>query len=194
MGQRSQIYVIYKDTQNRDCVSATYFQWNYGERMIFRARYLIGWLKSQDSFYALDSHNLFSLSYVAHKIRYIASVNFDYKDVVIGTDLVEEWKNYKTGGIINTDLNDYIFHSDNNDGCLFIDARIPKHLKYAFTTYDYEDGVMGPEAYLKWDKTPQKIRETKFTKRNINWITHNAKLMKKAELEAILRTTYYTSF
>ena len=32
MGQRSQIYVIYKDNQNRDCISATYFQWNYGER------------------------------------------------------------------------------------------------------------------------------------------------------------------
>lgn len=191
MGQRSQIYVIYKDNQNRDCISATYFQWNYGERMISRARYLMGWIKSQDSFYAIDSHNLFSLSYVAHKIRYIASVNFDYKDVVIGSDLVEEWKNYKTGGVINTDLNDYIFHSDNNDGCLFIDARNPKHLRYAFTTYDYKDGVMGPEAYLKWDQTPKKIRDTKFTKRNINWITHNAKLMKRDELEAILRATYY---
>lgn len=191
MGQRSQIYVIYKDNQNRDCISATYFQWNYGERMISRARYLMGWIKSQDSFYVVDSHNLFSLSYVAYKIRYIASVNFDYKDVVIGSDLVEEWKNYKTGGVINTDLNDYIFHSDNNDRCLFIDARIPKHLKYAFTTWNYKNGVMGPEAYLKWDQTPKKIRDTKFTKRNINWITHNAKLMKKAELEAILKATYY---
>ena len=186
MGQRSQIYVIYKDNQNRDCISATYFQWNYGERMVSRARYLMSWIKAHDT---LRSN---SLSFIAHKIRYIASVNFDYKDVVIGSDLVEEWKNYKTGGVINTDLNDYIFHSDNNDGCLFIDARIPKHLKYAFTTWDYKDGVMGPEAYLKWDQTPKKIRDTKFTKRNINWITHNAKLMKKAELEAILRATYYT--
>ena len=42
MGQRSQIYVIYKDNQNRDCISATYFQYNYGERMISRARYLMG--------------------------------------------------------------------------------------------------------------------------------------------------------
>ena len=190
MGQRSQIYVIYKDNQNRDCISATYFQWNYGERMVSRARYLMGWLKGQESFYAVDSHNLFSLSYVAHKIRYIASVNFDYKDVVIGQDLIEEWKAYKQG-VPNANLNDYIFHADNNDGCLFIDARIPKHLKYAFTTYDYKDGVMGPEAYLKWDDIPQKIRDTKFTKRNINWITHNAKLMKKDELEAILRATYY---
>lgn len=190
MGQRSQIYVIFKDNQNRDCISATYFQWNYGERMISRARYLMGWIKGQNLFYSSDN-NLFSLSYVAYKIRYIASVNFDYKDVVIGQDLIEEWKAYKQG-VPNANLNDYIFYADNNDGCLFIDARNPKHLCYAFTTYDYKDGVMGPEAYLKWDKTPKKIQDTKFTKRNVNWITHNAKLMKKAELEAILKTTYYT--
>ena len=192
MGQRSQIYVIYKDNQNRDCISATYFQWNYGERMISRARYLMGWIKSQNSFYVVDSYNVFPLSYVANKIRYIASVNFDYKDVVIGQDLIEEWKDYKQG-IPNANLNDYIFHADNNDGCLFIDARNPKHLRYAFTTYDYKDGVMGPEAYLKWDNVPQNIRNAKFTKRNINWITHNAKLMKKKELEAILKATYYIS-
>ena len=192
MGQRSQIYVIYKDNQNRDCISATYFQWNYGERMVSRARYLMGWIKSQNSFYVVDSYNVFPLSYVANKIRYIASVNFDYKDVVIGQDLIEEWKDYKQG-VSNANLNDYIFHADNNDGCLFIDARNPKHLRYAFTTYDYKDGVMGPEAYLKWDNVPQNIRNAKFTKRNINWITHNAKLMKKKELEAILKATYYIS-
>lgn len=191
MGQRSQIYVIYKDNQNRDCISATYFQWNYGERMVSRARYLMGWIKSQNSFYAaIDSHNLFSLSYIANKMRYIASVNFDYKDVVIGQDLIEEWKAYKQG-VPNANLNDYIFNADNNDGCLFIDARILSNLRYAFTTDNYKDGVMGPEAYLKWDQTPQKIRDTKFTKRNINWITHNAKLMKKKELEAILKATYH---
>ena len=191
MGQRSQIYVIYKDNQNRDCISATYFQWNYGERMVSRARYLMGWIKDRNLFYSSDN-NLFSLSYVAYKIRYIASVNFDYKDVVIGQDLIEEWKAYKQG-VPNANLNDYIFNADNNDGCLFIDARNPKHLRYAFTTYDYKDGVMGPEAYLKWDQTPKKIRDTKFTKRNINWITHNAKLMKKEELEAILKATYHVS-
>ena len=190
MGQRSQIYVIYKDNQNRDCVSATYFQWNYGERMISRARYLMGWIKAQNSLY----NNLYSdyLPFVIYKIRYVASVNFDYKDVTIGTDLIEEWKEIRTQ-YPNTNLNDYIFNADNNDGCLFIDARIPQHLRYAFTTYNYKDGVMGPEAYLKWDGTPQKIRDTKFTKRNINWITHNAKLMKKKELEAILKTTYHVS-
>ena len=65
MGQRSQIYVIYKDNQNRDCISATYFQWNYGERMISRARYLMGWIKAQNNLCS----NLYSdyLPYVAHK-------------------------------------------------------------------------------------------------------------------------------
>lgn len=186
MGQRSQIYVIYKDFQNRDCISATHFQWNYGERMISRARYLMSWIKAQDSLYTGY------LCFVAHKIRYVASVNFDYKDVVIGTDLIEEWKAYERG-TTRQSINDYIFHADNNDGCLFIDARIPKHLRYAFTTYDYKDGVMGPEAYLKWDRIPKKIQDAKFTKCNVNWITHNAKLMKKAELEAILKATYYVS-
>ena len=184
MGQRSQIYVIYKDNQNRDCISATYFQWNYGERMISRARYTMEWIKGQLTDFS-------SLWCTAHKLRYIESVNFDYKDVVIGTDLIEEWKDFKDK--YNVSLEDYIFNADNNDGCLFIDARIPQQLRYAFTTYDYKDGVMGPEAYLKWDKTPQKIRDTKFTKRNINWITHNAKLMKKEELEAILKATYHIS-
>lgn len=190
MGQRSQIYVIYKDNQNRDCISATYFQWNYGERMISRARYLMGWIKAQNSLY----NNLYSdyLPFVIYKIRYVASVNFDYKDVTIGTDLIEEWKEVRKQ-YPNTNLNDYIFNADNNDGCLFIDARVPQNLRYAFTTYDYKDGVMGPEAYLKWDRTPQKIRDTKFTKRNINWITHNAKLMKKKELEAILKAIYHVS-
>ena len=185
MGQRSQIYVIYKDKQNRDCISATYFQWNYGERMISRARYTMEWIKGQVADFS-------SLWCTAHKLRYIESVNFDYKDVVIGQDLIEEWKDYKQG-VPNANLNDYIFNADNNDGCLFIDTRVPQNLRYAFTTYDYKDGVMGPEAYLKWDDVPQKIRNTKFTKRNINWITHNAKLMKKAELEAILKATYHVS-
>ena len=178
MGQRSQIYVIYKDKQNRDCISATYFQWNYGERMISRARYTMEWIKGQVTDFS-------SLWCTAHKLRYIESVNFDYKDVVIGTDLVEEWKEFKDKN--NTSLKDYIFHADNNDGCLIIDARNERNLKYAFTTDDiFNSPVMGPEAYLKWDSAPTKIRELKSNKANVHWITHNAKLMKKKELKELL--------
>ena len=178
MGQRSQIYVVYKNRAGDNIINATYFQWNYGERMISRARYTMEWIKGQISDFG-------SLWYTGHKLRYIESVNFDYKDVVIGTDLVEEWKEFKDKN--NTSLKDYIFHADNNDGCLIIDARNERNLKYAFTTDDiFNSPVMGPEAYLKWDNTPTKIRKLKSNKANVRWITHNAKLMKKKELKELL--------
>lgn len=182
MGQRSQIYVVYKNHAGDNIINATYFQWNYGERMISRARYTMEWIKTQVSDFS-------SLYYTAHKLRYIESVNFDYKDVVIGTDLVEEWKEF--GNSFNTSLKNYIFYADNNDGCLFIDARDEKNLKYAFTTDDiFSSPSMGPEAYLKWDSTPTKIKELKFNKANIRWITHNAKLMKKKELKELLELPF----
>ena len=44
MGQRSQIYVRYtKD--NKHYLTARYFGWNYGERMISRCRYSLEWIK-----------------------------------------------------------------------------------------------------------------------------------------------------
>lgn len=178
MGQRSQIYVVYKNHAGDNLINATYFQWNYGERMISRARYTMEWIKAQ----VFGTGNLW---YVAHKLRYIESVNFDYKDVVIGTDLVEEWKEF--GDSFNASLKDYIFHADNNDGCLFIDARKEHDIKYAFTTDNiFNSPSMGPEAYLKWDSTPTKIKELKSNKANVRWITHNAKLMKKKELKELL--------
>lgn len=178
MGMRSQIYVVYKNRAGDNIINATYFQWNYGDRMISRARYTMEWIKGQIFVFG-------SLWYTGHKLRYIESVNFDYKDVVIGTDLVEEWKEFKDKN--NTSLKDYIFHADNNNGCLIIDARNERNLKYAFTTDDIFNGpVMGPEAYLKWDSTPTKIRELKSNKANVRWITHNAKLMKKKELKELL--------
>ena len=41
MGQRSQIYVRY----NKKLVIANYYQWNYGEQMISRARYGIEYIR-----------------------------------------------------------------------------------------------------------------------------------------------------
>ena len=178
MGQRSQIFVVYKNHSGDTLINATYFQWNYGERMVSRARHTMEWIKAQATEYSL-------LHYTAYKLRYIESINFDYKDVVVGIDLIEEWKKFKDK--LGTSLKDYIFYCDNNDGCLFIDARDEKNLKYAFTTDDiFNSTVMGPVAYLKWNNTPTNIRGLKFNKANVRWITHNAKLMKKKELKELL--------
>ena len=47
MGQRSQIYVRLKDKEGNKYLIAKYFQWNYGERMISRAKYGIEYCKNQ---------------------------------------------------------------------------------------------------------------------------------------------------
>lgn len=182
MGQCSQIYVVYNDYENEPHINATYFQWNYGERMISRARYTLGWIQSH--------FDLFSnLSSVAYKLRYIESINFDYKDVVVGRDLVEEWR--KFGYKDSTSFNDYIFNCDNNDGCLVIDARDKNQLKYCFTEYDIQNSrTMGPVGYMKWDSTPYKDRNLKSTKSNVHWITHHAKLMSTEELKEILNMAF----
>ena len=45
MGQRSQIYIRIKDEDGNTTLFAKYFQWNFGERMISRARYGIEYIK-----------------------------------------------------------------------------------------------------------------------------------------------------
>ena len=45
MGQRSQIYLRH----NGDLVFANYYQWNYGERMVSRARWGIGYIKHSEA-------------------------------------------------------------------------------------------------------------------------------------------------
>lgn len=182
MCQRSQIYVVYNDYDNFPHINATYFQWNYGERMISRARYTMEWIQAH-----LDFLNSFCS--VAHKLRYIESVNFDYKDVVVGHDLVEEWR--KFGHKDSNNLTDYIFNCDNNDGCLVIDARDKNNLKYCFTEYDiWNSRAMGPVAYMRWDKVPYKTKRLKSTKSNVHWITHHAKLMTTKELKEILNMAF----
>ena len=51
MGQRSQIYIRYK-TETGYHLIANYYQWNYGERMISRARYGIEYLDSMRKYYS----------------------------------------------------------------------------------------------------------------------------------------------
>ena len=45
MGQRSQIYIRIIDENNNITLIAKYFQWNYGEKMISRAKYGIEYIK-----------------------------------------------------------------------------------------------------------------------------------------------------
>ncbi len=49
IGQKSQIYVRYFENNNERTLVARDFDWNYGERMISRARYTLDWLRQNAS-------------------------------------------------------------------------------------------------------------------------------------------------
>ena len=84
MGQRSQIYIRIKDNYNENPkLYAKYFSWNYGERMISRARYGIDYIKRNE--------NRLDINSVKEKINRIFDVNFDMKDIAITSDLISEW-------------------------------------------------------------------------------------------------------
>ena len=77
MGQRSQIYVRYTNDKGEHFLTARYFNWNYGERMISRARHTLEWIKDN-----VDYAD-YNFIYHSEKLARIIDVNFDMHDVMI---------------------------------------------------------------------------------------------------------------
>lgn len=187
MGQRSQIYVRANDT----LIIANYYQWNYAERMISRARYGIEYIR-----YYLDKGYdwVFRTPSDILKISRIFDVNFDYKDVAISCDILKEWEEERTAsGLSTSDFADFVFFGqDNNDGQLYIwiDTE-KKSIKYALTDYDGEN-PMTPDQYMEWEDQSMTEPYTKRFKKselrtynsNKKSIEKNATLMTAGELEA----------
>lgn len=189
MGQRSQIFIRY----NKKLIVANYYQWNYGERMISRARSIIEYLKANLEYpWYFESADL---------SRY-CDVNFDYRDISRSSNIFKEWEDFKTMYGI-TDFNKFIFtEQDNNDGKLLIDVDTQsKTIKYCLLDCDNKF-VMSAEDYLKWDTYysghyedvnwelhyNQKCIE--YTKENIQSINKNAQLMSKQEVDEYLKQPY----
>lgn len=135
MGQRSQIYVRIISNE-KPILIARYFQWNYGTRMISRARYVIQHIK--------EMLQTSSVLYQQQKIIRLIETNFDLKDVQISSDIIKEYEQFGLG----EDFNDYVFcQQHNNNGKLFIDVNcINKSIKYAFTGDDFYDILNIPNA------------------------------------------------
>ena len=112
MGQRSQIYVRWNTNDGKKFLVPRYYQWNFGTRMISRAKGILEWLKGSGQYLYSTLHND-----NVEKLRRIMDVNFDYKDVVLGRDIIDEWLEFR-----DADFSDWVFTGqDNNDGQLFID-------------------------------------------------------------------------
>lgn len=140
MGQRSQIFVRYEENGQKKMI-ARYYQWNYGERMISRARYGIEWLKDMYKYTPEFERKLYR----------ILDTNFDMIDCVISSDIIKEFIDdyWENDGYT---LNDFMFYQqDNNDGKLFIDVLLDGTIKYAFLDYNNKKIMSGTE-YMKWNR------------------------------------------
>ena len=208
MGQRSQIYVRVNDMAGRKFLAPRCYQWNFGERMVSRARHILEWLKMYEGWpYSLcmgDNHE---------KLKKIMDTNFDYHDVVLGIDLIKEYKEtveyFKDRDEEPSTFKESVFDGqDNNDGQLFIDVIVdyehknkkgyPKvTYKYAFFM-DYDEDhrkPLGPDEYMQadfrddpndpdyepWRESSYFKECVKYTERNIRYIEKHAQLMTQEE-------------
>lgn len=187
MGQRSQIYVRY----NKKLVVANYYQWNYGERMISRARYGIEYVKDN----LLEYRNfIFNDPFQMERLSRIFDTNFDMKDVQISTNIIEEWKDQ----FFDDNFNDVVFWwQDNNNGRLFVDILEDGTIKYAFLGYDCDvKNIMNATQYMEWDSKDWKNSEyiddeqKKQCEDNLKTIEEMATLMTKEEIEDFINFDY----
>ena len=188
MGQRSQIYVSWQNDKGENILVARYFQWNYAERMVSRARGLIEQLE-----YSLNFTYLWSDEGFKEKISKIAEVNFDMRDIVKSCDIVKEYEEY-VDDKTETTFKGYVFEAqDNNDGQLYIQI-VKGKIKYGFLKYTELGKVMDCEEYMNWDYPNWKhdlegqLYQTCYE--NFDYIRKTAKLMTRKEIEAFRNAIY----
>ena len=186
MGQISQIFVRYEDNGQKKII-ARYYQWNYAERMISRARYGIEWLKKMYK-YSFE---------IERKLYRILDTNFDMIDCVISSDIIKEFvdDDWENEGYT---LNNFMFYAqDNNDGKLFIDVLSNGTIKYAFLDYDNKKIMSGTE-YMRWDLGKKWREHTEYfdqedieiCAKNIKEINKMATKMKADEVKEFMEMDY----
>lgn len=187
MGQRSQIYVRY----NKRLVIANYYQWNYGERMISRARYGIEYIN--ENYLEYKEWIFDDISYMK-RLSCIFDVNFDMKDVAISQDIIGEWKEQFS----EEDFNDFVFKmQENNNGKLFVDICEDGKIKYAFLDCECNiDNIMNAISYMNWDnegwKQSEYIEDEQkiLCEKNLKKIEEMAVLMTKEDVEDFINYNY----
>lgn len=208
MGHRSQMYVIAKKN-NQYYLTANYYQWNFGERMISRAR---GTLEQ-----IVDDYIRYHwfLTSDLEKLRRIMEINWDMHDLVLSSDIVKEfvddyevyWKSEdKTYAQAFFDL--CFTGQDNNNGQMYmyidLDTDEPK-IKICFTKYTFYEGadVLNADEYLTSDLLKDETGTWRrymidseyydtetilYTENNIRYINQHSEMLGEAELLNILKS------
>lgn len=184
MGQRSQIYIAFnkrgddskaRSSQDKFLV-ARYYQWNFGSQMVSRVAGLIEWLEEYKD----------CLDWKTEHISRIADINFDFKDVVISSDIIKEYADYGNG----YSAQEYIFEGqDNNDGKCFISVEQDGTIKYAFTDWNISEPLTAKE-YMLWGDYDSEENESSNYARNVKTIACIGTLMTNNDLCEFLSTPY----
>ena len=198
MGQRSQIYFRVNTLDGKYILVAQYFHWNYGTRMISRARGLLQWLENNKDYPTM----FYKSSEQLTKVQRIMEINWDYHDIVLSQDIIKE---YEEG--LYSKSKEMFTGQDCNDGQFIIDMVIdwkrqnkkgdyPVKFKYAFldTTSDL---IGNGEAYMDWESEhlikPWRelyMDELKYTERNIRYLDKHATLMTKEDIKEYINHDY----
>lgn len=178
MGQRSQIYVRYNKNNTQKGLIANYYGWNYGERMISRARWGIEFIKGYFEYISDPNYRWMRSPENKMHVSRIFDVNFDMKDVAISSDIVKELfdcydlsvssdfvkeelqkaldKETEVHGVeartAEQEFIEYVFTMHhNNDGKLFVDIQ-DDGIKYCFLDCNANtDNIMDAAAYMIWN-------------------------------------------
>lgn len=191
MGQRSQIYVRYNVGEEKKLI-AKYFGWNYGERMISRARWGIELILEDVN---VKKNTAYQYECQEKRLSRIFDVNFDLHDIAISCDIIKEWEEQ----FPDEDFNEYVFEMQHcNDGKLLIDI-CENAIKYAFLNNESLDVVMDGEEYMRWDSPDGEDwkenaylsqNEIKTCEKNIQYISNHAVLMTTEEVEEFVTYDY----
>lgn len=176
MAMCSQIYVMV----DGELVIANFYDWNYGQFMVSRARYGIEYLAKNIDNPWMYRRDRLDLGYETSR-RYW-DVDFDTKCIDQSMDMLTKDRN--------------MFDWDTDDGRLFVMVNSKeKEIKYCFT--DNCNKLMNVDQYLNWDLDVQHwrtwdIRGWNDHTRNVcsgntNRIKKLAKLMTQEELDAFLK-------
>lgn len=198
MGQRSQIY-IRETVGNTVNLVARYYGWNFGSRMVSRCRYTLEWL--QDAIWENPFNGvhgpILNIPSMKSKLERIMDTNFDFKNVVLGQDIIDEYYEQYP----EENFNNAVFcRQDNNDGKLIIDIK-DGVFKYAFLDSAADsNNIMSAEQYMVWDHSHYenwkeaeyllKNGEVAFCEANFPEIEKLATLMTKEEVEEFLSFDY----
>ena len=189
MGQRSLIYVRYHVGEEKKLI-AKYFGWNYGERMISRARWGMELILED-----VRKNTAYQNECQEKRLSEIFDVNFDLHDVAISCDIIKEWEEL----FPDEDFNEYIFRMQHcNDGKLLIDI-CENTIKYAFLNNEALDVVMDGDEYMRWDTSDgedwrkdayMSEEEIKTCEENIQYISDHAVLMTAEEVKEFVTYDY----